>query len=343
MVEIIEQQSFTEQRIIDFLTTGYGLEVATLTYIPLGADIDAKVYKAQAEDQSSYFVKLKKGTNHDIGVVLQSLLHDVGIAQIISPIKTIHGKSTLHIDNFTLIVYPFIEGQDGFSKNLTLDQWVELGKVLKQIHTFDVPQSIKNHIKKEDYSAVWRNAVKSIYHAIDAQEIVTDEVGLNVIVFIQKHRKTIENLVHHAEQLAQKITKQFTEFVLCHSDIHAGNVLIANDGTMYIVDWDQPIMAPKERDLMFIGGGAGNVWNNQEEEEWFYQGYGKTEINKDILAYYRYQRIVEDIAIYSKQLFLTTEDDKEREVMYQNFIDIFKPNGVVDIAFRTDAEFLKHF
>lgn len=339
MVEIIEQYSFTEQRIIDCLNAEYGIKAVTLTYIPLGADIDAKVYKAQADDQSSYFVKLKKGTNHDIGVVLQSLLHDAGIAQIISPIKTIHGKSTLHIDNFTLIVYPFIEGQDGFSKNLTHDQWVELGKVLKQIHTFDVPQSIKNHIKKEDYSAAWRNAVKSIYHAIDAQEIVTDEVGLKILIFMQKHRETIDRLVYNAEQLAQKIKKESPEFVLCHSDIHAGNVLIAHDGTMYIVDWDQPIMAPKERDLMFIGGGAGNVWNILQEEEWFYQGYGKTEINKDILAYYRYQRIVEDIAIYSQQLFLTTEDGKEREVMYQNFIDIFKPNGVVDIAFKTDTKF----
>ena len=30
---------------------------------------------------------------------------------------------------------------------------------------------------------------------------------------------------------------------------------------IYIVDWDEPIMAPKERDLMFIGGGVANVWN----------------------------------------------------------------------------------
>lgn len=170
---------------------------------------------------------------------------------------------------------------------------------------------------------------------------ITKKIGLFFSPSMQKHRKIIETLVRRAEQLAQKIKQLSPEFVLCHSDLHAGNVLIANNGTMYIVDWDQPIMAPKERDLMFIGGGAGNAWNNKEEEDWFYQGYGNTEINKDILAYYRCQRIVEDIAIYSQQLFLTTEDGKGREVMYQNFIDIFKPNGVVDIAFRTDVEILR--
>lgn len=34
-----------------------------------------------------------------------------------------------------------------------------------------------------------------------------------------------------------------------------------------IVDWDEPIMAPKERDLMFIGGGVANVWNDPSEIE----------------------------------------------------------------------------
>ena len=31
-------------------------------------------------------------------------------------------------------------------------------------------------------------------------------------------------------------------------------MLIHENSDIYIVDWDEPIMAPKERDLMFIGG-----------------------------------------------------------------------------------------
>ena len=45
---------------------------------------------------------------------------------------------------------------------------------------------------------------------------------------------------------------------MCHKDIHGGNILIRTDGqppVLYILDWDDPILAPKERDLMFIGGG----------------------------------------------------------------------------------------
>jgi len=90
---------------------------------------------------------------------------------------------------------------------------------------------------------------------------------------------------------------------------------------------------------MFIGGGVANVWNNPDEEECFYKGYEKTYINRNILAYYRHERIVEDIAIYSQQLLLTTDGGKERKIMYKHFINMFDPRGVVNIAFKTDTNF----
>lgn len=333
---MIEKQSLADQRIIDCLNANYGIKIATLTFIPLGADIDASVYKAQAYDQSSYFVKLRRGSHNDIGTIIQRLLYDAGIQQIIAPVKTNDGKPTHDIDDFTLIVYPFIEGQDGFSRDLTNEQWITLGKTLRRIHKFVLPPSIKNQIKRESYSPKWREAVRSIYTHIDAEPKIADDIALKLLTFMQEHRGAIQRLIDRAEQLGQQIQKQSPEFVLCHSDIHAGNVLIANDGTLYIVDWDQPIMAPKERDLMFIGGGVAHVWNNPHEQEIFYKGYGQTEINRDILAYYRHERIVEDIAVYSQQLLLTTDGGQDRVEMYKQFMDMFDPNGVVDIAFETD-------
>ena len=84
-------------------------------------------------------------------------------------------------------------------------------------------------------------------------------------------------------------------------------MLIDENGFLFIVDWDDSIMAPKERDLMFIGGGVANVWNNPREEEFFYKGYGKTEINQALLAYYRHERIIEDVAEYA--LEVTSDED----------------------------------
>ncbi|HSG16803.1 MAG TPA: hypothetical protein VLE70_10850 [Anaerolineae bacterium] len=50
------------------------------------------------------------------------------------------------------------------------------------------------------------------------------------------------------------------------------NVLIDAAGAFFIVDWDEAILAPKERDLMSIGGGLMGGWKSpQEEEAWFYR------------------------------------------------------------------------
>ena len=86
---------------------------------------------------------------------------------------------------------------------------------------------------------------------------------------------------------------------------------------------------------MFIGGGVANVWNNPHEEEFFYKGYGVTEVNMTILAYYRHERIVEDIAIYFQELLLAPVSNADRQVIYKHFMDMFTPNGVVEIAFKT--------
>lgn len=332
-----EKQHISDEYIIDCLSNDYGIRVTTLTFIPLGADINASVYKAQTNDHKSYFVKLKYESSQNIGAIVQLELHNAGIQQIISPIKTNSGQPTCDKDDFTLIVYPFIEGQDGFSRSLTNEQWIILGKALKQVHTFNLSSPIKNQIKQESYSAKWREAVRTIFFQIDQEQLVNDTTAFKLLTFMKQHRQTIQRLVNRAELLTIKIQKESPKFVLCHSDIHAGNVLIAHDGAIYIIDWDQPMMAPKERDLMFIGGGVGNVWNNPRDEKFFYEGYGKTKINTEILAYYRCERIVEDIALYSQQLFFKNGGGKDREIMYKQFIDMFEPNGVVDIAFKTKS------
>jgi spectinomycin phosphotransferase len=94
--------------------------------------------------------------------------------------------------------------------------------------------------------------------------------------------------------------------------------------------------APKERDLMFIGGGVGRVWNRPEEAALFYRGYGQTEIDPMALAYYRYERIVEDIAAYGEQLLLTDEGGTDRERALVYFLEQFEANDVVAIAYATD-------
>jgi spectinomycin phosphotransferase len=321
--------------IIDSLSSLYCISITSLKMLSLGADINAFTYKAESKIGQSYFVKLKYGHEYEIGPTILDLLEASGIEEIIPPIKTIDGKVSCKLNDFTLTLYPFIKGENGFSYNLTDDQWVILGKIMQKVHQFDTPISIKNLIRKETYSDKFQKTVRALDLQID-ENLNLDESGLKLKLFMKKHRDVIHHLINRAEALRQKIVKQSHEFVLCHSDIHGGNVLIDENGSLFIIDWDDPIMAPKERDLMFIGGGVANVWNQPHEEKLFYKGYGKSEINQEILAYYRYERIVQDIAEYGEALLLSRTGGEKRTKMLKQFQDMFEPNGVVDIACKTD-------
>jgi spectinomycin phosphotransferase len=116
---MVEKPSLSDQRIIECLKTDYGIKVATLAFLPLGADMQSSVYRVEADNQSSYFIKLKRGHRPDISAIIIALLHNAGIQQVIPIVKTIRGQPTQRIEGFTLTVSPFIEGQNGFSRDLT--------------------------------------------------------------------------------------------------------------------------------------------------------------------------------------------------------------------------------
>ncbi len=202
---MIERPLILDQPIMNCLKVDYGIQVTTLVFLPLGADMNASIYKAQAVDLTSYFVKLKRGHHHDIGVEIVQLLHDAGTEQIIPPIRTIHGRSTQRIEDFTLVVYPFIEGKDGFSRDLTDTQWIKLGKTLRQIHEIELPLSIQHEIRREEYSPKWREIVRSLYSYIEA-EPRGDDIALKLWKFMKEHMVEIRHLVDCADQLAQKLS-----------------------------------------------------------------------------------------------------------------------------------------
>ncbi|MGX8784936.1 aminoglycoside O-phosphotransferase APH(9)-Ia [Legionella pneumophila] len=328
------RNNIPDQQLIKLLKVYYGIDIHAVQLIVSGADMNAFGYKADSES-NSYFVKLKYGHHDEINLSIIRLLHDSGIKEIIFPIYTRDAKLFQQIDHFKIIVYPFIDAPNGFTQNLTEKQWQQLGKVLRQIHETSVPTAIQQRLRKETYSPKWREMVRSFYNKIGFDDS-DDQITADFKSFFNQKIDSIHRLVDSSEELSKKIQLDLDKYVLCHSDVHAGNVLVVNEEFIYIIDWDEPMLAPKERDLMFIGGGIGNVWNKPHEIDCFYEGYGKTNVDKIILSYYRHERIVEDIAIYGQDLLSRVQNDESRLESFKHFKSMFDPNDVVEIAFSSD-------
>ena len=327
------KKAIQDQQLIDLLNVHYRIDIHAVQLILGGADMNAFGYKADSES-NSYFVKLKYGDHDEINVSIIRFLHDSGIKEIIFPIYTREAQLFQRLDQFKIIVYPFIHAQNGFNQNLTEIQWKQLGTVLRQIHETFVPPSIQQQLRKETYSTKWRDMVRSFYNKIKSDNS-DDKITADFKSFFNQHIDSMHQLVDSSEELSKKIQPDIDQYVLCHSDIHAGNVLVVNEETIYIIDWDEPMLAPKERDLMFIGGGVGNVWNKPHEIPYFYEGYGKANVDKTILSYYRHERIVEDIAVYGQDLLSHNQNDQSRLESLKHFKSMFEPNNVIEIAFST--------
>jgi len=336
---MLEKPNISDKLIISRLQEEYELYVAQLTFLPLGADEGSAVYRVVADNGTAYFLKLRKGFD-EIIVTVPLFLKSQGIQEIIAPFGAKSKQSWADFGYYKMILYPFIEGKNGFEIELTDQHRRTLGAALKGIHSAQVPLELKALIPQETFAPNWRDSMKSFQAQVE-NKIFEDPTAAKLAEFIKFKRDEISHLVKRTEQLALVLQSKPLEFVLCHTDIHGGNILISENGELYVVDWDNPILAPKERDLMFIGGGIDEIWKSEREEAVFYEGYGKTDINLSALAYYRYERVIEDLAVIAEQLLLTDEGGADRERSYGWFTSNFQPGQTIEIAEKTDKLLMK--
>jgi spectinomycin phosphotransferase len=334
---MLEKPNIPDELIISQLQEQYGLQIVQLEFLPLGADLGTAVYRVIASNGTAYFLKLRKGFE-EITVMVPFFLKAQGIQEIISPFETKSQRGWVDFGVYKMILYPFIEGQDGFDRELTDEHKGILGAALRMIHSAQVPPELQRLIPKEAFSPKWRERLKS-FQALPGDKAFDDPTAAELAEFMRFNQMEITQLIARTEELAAELQCMPLELVLCHTDIHGGNILIRTDGrppVLYIVDWDDLLLAPKERDLMFVGSGIDNIWKTKQEEAVFYEGYGKAEVNGSALAYYRYERVIEDLAIIAEQLLLTDEGGADRERSYGWFTSNFESGSTIDIAKKTD-------
>ena len=335
---MLEKPDIPDELIVSRLQDEHDLRVTELTFLPLGADLGTAVYRITTGDVGAYFLKLRKGFD-EITVAVPRFLKSQGIQEIIAPFEAKSKQAWADFGEYAMILYPFIEGKDGFDRELTDAHRKTLGTALRSIHSAQVLPELRERIPKETFDPRWRESLKSFQTLIE-DKLFDDLTASKLAQFVKSRRDEINHLVMRTEELAAELQSQSLEFVLCHTDIHGGNILISDSEELYIADWDNPLFAPKERDLMFIGGGIDNIWKSEREEAVFYEGYGETEIDLKALAYYRYERVIEDLAVTCEQLLLSDEGGADRERSLGWFTSNFETGGTVEIAQKTD-ELLK--
>lgn len=321
------------------LRQAYGIAARRLIRLP-GADRQAQAYRVDSE-AATWFVKVRPGhVSDEVGVRVAEHLAGLGLSELRTPVASRVGTSVTELDGTTVVVWPWREGRSGFEARHTEGTLRRVGSVLRAVHDLGIPAELSDVVPVNDPSDRWRRAVTHWY-ATDwyaAGAPTGDHLVDQLVRLLERHRRLVLGLVAATAQLESDLPKPPPELVLCHGDLHAGNVLVDTGGRVTIIDWDSAVLGDRERDLMFAGAAIAGAWSDESDVAAFSTGYGALpgrSIDPTVIAFYRGDRVLADVALFTAQILDPTDEDRPRALRLLS--SALGPGEAAETAARTIA------
>lgn len=295
-----EKPAIADEFLLTTLQDQYGLIPNTLEFLPVGLGYHAGVYHVVSKQGIPYLLKVTSRPLYEARYLVPRYLNDLGITSVVAPLPAKSGSLWSKREDWTLVLYPFIEGDSSFT-GMTNEQWRELGSIFRQIHQTALPAEGFESLRKETFDVA--EYVQWI-HDFEAQYLHAEHIGSDSERALRTdwlaHQSTIHKAVSSLQKLAGVLQKQSGSFVFCHADLHPANLIRDNQGHVHVIDWDDVMLAPKERDFIFV---------REPQADAFWEGYGQPEIDWVALTYYRWERVVQDVIACAQDMFFN--DDLE--------------------------------
>ncbi len=322
-----EDPELDETRIAACLLANYGLEAAAITFLPLGYDAAAAVYRVVSADGAVWFCKVRFGALREPVLQVPRALLDIGIRNVLAPVPTRSSALWCALDDAAVVLHPFIDGDNAMEHGLTNAQWREFGATLRAIHDSGLAERFRDALPRETFSLPSAAAARQML-AEAANGHGESVAAARLAAFLRERSGQIDSIIARAEGLGVRLRAKPFVYVLCHADIHAANILVNDGGQIHLIDWDNPLIAPRERDLLFVVGSRIARDVLPREEALFFTGYGPVTIDTDALIYYRYERMIEDIGEFAKSVFLGDDlSEATRAEEAALLIGYFAPGG----------------
>jgi spectinomycin phosphotransferase len=317
--------NISEERLRGCLHHQYDLSPDALEFLPRGHDFSAGVYRIVSRQKTDYLLKVTSRPLYEPRYLIPGFLKDQGITSVVAPIPTTEGSLWTQVQEWTIAVFPFIEGSTGLPE-MTQEHWKETGAIFKQIHQAVLPPIGFESLRKENFNpkeyVQWVRDFETEY----ANSTGKDATEHAFLSYWKEHQSIIHTVLNSLEKLAKILQSQSLPQVICHADLHANNLICNNAGNVFVIDWDEVMLAPKERDFIFV---------RQPHADAFFQGYGIAEIDWKVLTYYLLERVIQDLIECTRNVFLANHLGEEaKEYSAQAFQDMLaaKEGGHIDAA-----------
>lgn len=331
-MSIREAPNIPEDALHACLRERYGLEAASIAFLPRGHDYRAGVYRVAGERGAAYLLKVTSRPLYEPSCIVPRYLRDQGITAVVAPLPTTSGSLWTRPSDWTVIVYPFLDGDTSLA-GMTDSQWKETGRIFCQIHHVQPPPHGFPSLRRESFDpAEYARQVRVCETELAKTRHDASDAARALRASWVTHQSTIQAAVATLEQLAAALQSRSLPYVICHADLHAANLLRSPECQVFVLDWDEVMLAPKERDFIFI---------REPQAQAFWEGYGAgalDEVDWVALTYYRWERVVQDLVEEAQQvLFRGDVSDDTKMIAAQRFAATFAPGYNINAAYSAAA------
>ncbi len=328
-----EPPRITEEDLRACVQDQYDLSLVTLAFLSLGHDYDAGVYRAVSERGKGYLLKATSRPLYEPRCLVPRYLHDQGIASVVAPLPTRSGALWTKLANWSLIVYPWVSGDSSLT-GMTDEQWKQVGAIFRRIHQVVLPPVGFESLRKETFDPEeytrWVRAFETQLAHAQARGAAQHALRSCWLA----HQSTIHMVGTMLEQLAGMLQSQTFPSVICHADLHARNLIRDQASHVFVIDWDEVMLAPKERDFIFVRPPHANA---------FWEGYGQAQIDWVALTYFLWERVVQDLMECARNVWFREEWEEEARGeearLFQETLE--GRSSTIDAAYQASAHLPK--
>ena len=272
----------------NLIRDNWGFVVSSITDAP--RQFVAKTYFVNT-DHGKFFCKVIDKKLF-IPAVIKSLptlkeIHCLGLDRINFPIPTVTNELSAIHDGSLIVLFNYIDAPQSYDYDNA-----ELGKLLAEIHKLS--QKVKAETQNETF--MFKHA--DIFEERLASLAQLESIGVaeqSASKLLQRSYDDLITLYKIFQNLALTCQKKSWQMVLTHGDA-PGNILVKSPDDFYIVDWDDILLAPAERDLWFL-----------IDKDDFLEGYklGRKDfvVNEVAAQYYLLSRYFNDLVEYWAEIF----------------------------------------
>ncbi|MCG5462264.1 phosphotransferase [Micromonospora sp. MED01] len=327
-------QDVTRQ-VAEQVRTGFSLQLSAMELVTSGADQHARLWLAQAADGSRYAVKLSGGGT-PAGLVVSAYLAGQGVPGIAAPLRSVDGRLSIDHDGRRLSVVPWVSDQRALDGPMTGAHWRAYGEVLAAVHAVPVTEELGRLLPAGGAAyptiVTATRAVAECLRDPDpadlADPLVTELAGVWSAV-----ADRLRFLTREVERRAAEQRDRPGSHVVCHGDPHLGNLLLGADGQVWLIDWDDAVLAPPECDLMFVRGGVlAFAPITPDQQRAVLDGYGTAEVDRARLAWFLAVRALDDLSDWTRQALDLDAEAADRDRAARIVRGLVSQVGLVTLA-----------